>query len=59
MNRDWERNCLMSMADKHQRQGLCRADAIRDINATLCGFSTCFHIIQAVNAAYDGPSRNL
>lgn len=59
MNRDWERNCLMSMAAKRRRKGLSRADAIQDIDTVLHGFSTRFHISQAVSAAYDGVSKIL
>lgn len=54
MHSDWERTCLMSMATKHRRSGLSRAEAIRDIDAVLHGFSTRFHISRAVSAAYSG-----
>ncbi|GFE49079.1 hypothetical protein So717_08320 [Roseobacter cerasinus] len=53
MHSDWERTCLMSMAAKRKRRGLSRAEAIRDIDATLHGFSTRFHISRAVSAAYN------
>ncbi|MBW4706456.1 hypothetical protein KX928_01535 [Roseobacter sp. YSTF-M11] len=56
MRKDWERNCLMSMAAKRKRKGLSRAEAIRDIETILCGFSTRFHISRAVSATYNGPS---
>ncbi|MEP2640911.1 hypothetical protein [Roseobacter sp.] len=56
MSSDWERTCLMSMAVKRKGKGLSRAEAINDINITLRGFSTRFHISQAVSAAYNGPA---
>ncbi|MEM9637654.1 MAG: hypothetical protein AAGA94_08410 [Pseudomonadota bacterium] len=56
MHNDWERTCLISMATKRKRNGLSRAEAIRDIDAALRGFSTRFHISRAVSAAYNGPT---
>ncbi|MGZ2259485.1 hypothetical protein [Roseobacter sp. A03A-229] len=58
MHNDWERTCLISMAAKRKRNGLSRAEAIRDIDAALRGFSTRFHISRAVSAAYNGPAAD-
>ncbi|MGC3937721.1 hypothetical protein ACOTTU_07935 [Roseobacter sp. EG26] len=59
MRKDWERNCLMSMAAKRRNKGLSRTEAIRDIESILRGFSTRFHISRAVSATYDGSSTFL
>ncbi|WP_299779593.1 hypothetical protein [uncultured Roseobacter sp.] len=55
MHSDWERTCLISMAAKRKSRGLTRTEAIHDIDTTLRGFSTRFHISRAVSAAYNGP----
>ncbi|WP_299966355.1 hypothetical protein [uncultured Roseobacter sp.] len=59
MRSDWERTCLISMAAKRKSRGLTRAEAIRDIDAALHGFSTKFHISRAVNAAYTKKTTTL
>ena len=57
MQTDWESNCLVSMATRRRRRGLSRAEAIRDIDIALRGFSTRFRIGQAVRTVYDRRDR--
>ncbi len=55
MRRDWERNCLMSMAAERKDKGLSREETVKDIEKQLSGFATRQRIRQAVRAVFGNP----